>query len=658
MAQATRRSQQPNPTTVAAEAPALPAARPSPILIEDLAPVLEGGRHRAKRCVGDSVAVSATIFRSGHELLGAALRYRPQGFLRWREVPLEQTGEDRWAGTFTVTRVGYWSWQVLAWTDRFATWRDELSRKLLAGQEDLGSELAEGAELLRELALRAAGADREAVLRALQLLEGEAPAAVRQDAALAPMLLELSSRYPERFGEAASPVFELDVERERARFGSWYELFPRSWGGFEGVRAKLPQLDALGFDVIYLPPIHPIGVSARKGPNDTPTAGPKDPGSPWAIGAAAGGHTAIHPELGTLAEFERLVSEAGERGIDIALDFAVQCSADHPWLREHPEWFLRRPDGTLKYAENPPKRYLDIYHFDFDCEDWRGLWEALRDVVLFWVARGVRAFRVDNPHTKPVAFWEWLIESVRAIAPETLFLAEAFTREPMMNALASVGFSQSYTYFTWKNSSWELREYVEQLASPPSRDFLRPNFFVNTPDILSEYLQSGGPAAFAVRLLLATTLSPSYGIYSGFERFEATPRHPGSEEYLNSEKYQLIARTLDGPLLGAVQRLNEIRRAHPALQRFDDITFLAVENDALLAYAKTFENDTLIVVVNLDPHHAQEGVVIVPEELGLAPVLATEDLLDGRAYRWRLGRNYVRLDPAERPGHLLAVAEA
>jgi starch synthase (maltosyl-transferring) len=658
MAQATRRSQQPNPTTVAAEAPALPAARPSPILIEDLAPVLEGARHRAKRCVGDSVAVSATIFRSGHELLGAALRYRPQGFLRWREVPLEQTGEDRWAGTFTVTRVGYWSWQVLAWTDRFATWRDELSRKLLAGQEDLGSELAEGAELLRELALRAAGADREAVLRALQLLEGEAPAAVRQDAALAPMLLELSSRYPERFGEAASPVFELDVERERARFGSWYELFPRSWGGFEGVRAKLPQLDALGFDVIYLPPIHPIGVSARKGPNDTPTAGPKDPGSPWAIGAAAGGHTAIHPELGTLAEFERLVSEAGERGIDIALDFAVQCSADHPWLREHPEWFLRRPDGTLKYAENPPKRYLDIYHFDFDCEDWRGLWEALRDVVLFWVARGVRAFRVDNPHTKPVAFWEWLIESVRAIAPETLFLAEAFTREPMMNALASVGFSQSYTYFTWKNSSWELREYVEQLASPPSRDFLRPNFFVNTPDILSEYLQSGGPAAFAVRLLLATTLSPSYGIYSGFERFEATPRHPGSEEYLNSEKYQLIARTLDGPLLGAVQRLNEIRRAHPALQRFDDITFLAVENDALLAYAKTFENDTLIVVVNLDPHHAQEGVVIVPEELGLAPVLATEDLLDGRAYRWRLGRNYVRLDPAERPGHLLAVAEA
>jgi starch synthase (maltosyl-transferring) len=638
----------------------LPAKRPSQILIEGVTPVVAGGRHRAKRCVGDSVSVSATIFRSGHDLLGAGVRYCPPGVGRWSEARLEPTGQDRWEGEFSVSKPGCWRWQVIAWTDRFATWRDELERKLAAGQSEIGSELAEGVVLLRELAERADGGDRDAVVAALRLLDGSAGGRVREDAALAPLLVELSARYPDRHGQAESAIYELDVERERARFGSWYELFPRSWGGFEGVRAELGAFAKLGFDVIYLPPIHPIGVTARKGPNDASDAGPNDPGSPWAIGAAAGGHDAIHPELGTVAEFEALVSEAAALGIDIALDYAVQCSADHPWLREHPDWFSRRPDGTLKYAENPPKRYLDIYHLDFECEDWRALWEALREVMLYWVARGVRAFRVDNPHTKPVAFWEWLIESVRAQAPDTIFLAEAFTREPMMNALARVGFSQSYTYFTWKNTSAELREYVEHLAAPPIRDFLRPNFFANTPDILSEYLQQGGPPAFAARLLLASTLSPSYGIYSGFENFEATPRHPGSEEYLDSEKYQLRRRSLDGPLLTAVARLNEIRREHPALQRLENVVFLPVENDALLAYAKQDADETLIAVVNTDPHNVQEGVVIVPEELGLAPAFKAEDLLDvdAKAYRWRLGRNYVRLDPAERPGHLLAVDES
>jgi starch synthase (maltosyl-transferring) len=637
----------------------LPSERPSQILIEDLAPVIGDGRYRVKRCVGDSVAVSAAIFRSGHDLLGAAVRYRlaePGG--RWREAPLAPRGEDSWTGAFTVSKIGYWSWQVIAWTARFATWRSELARKLAAGQDDLSSELAEGAELLRQLAERAIGADREAVVAALALLEGEADSQVRQDAALAPVLVELAARYPDRHDQAQSGTFEIDVDRSRARFGSWFELFPRSWGGFEGVRSQLGELAELGFDVIYLPPIHPIGLTARRGPNDSSDAGPTDPGSPWAIGAAAGGHMAIHPDLGTVAEFERLVADAAELGIDIALDFAANCSADHPWLHEHPEWFFRRPDGSLKYAENPPKRYLDIYNLDFECEDWRGLWEALREVMLYWVERGVRAFRVDNPHTKPVAFWEWMIESVRAQAPETIFLSEAFTREPMMNALAKSGFSQSYTYFTWKNTAWELRDYLEHLASDPIRDFLRPNFFVNTPDILTEYLQHGGPPAFAVRLLLATTLSPSWGMYSGFERFEATPRDAGSEEYLDSEKYQLRERKLDGPLLPAVARLNRIRREHPALQRLENIVFLPVENDSLLAYAKQDANETLIAVVNLDPHHAQEGVVIVPEDLGLAPAFRAEDLCDGGSYRWRLGRNYVRLDPAERPGHLLAVDES
>ena len=369
----------------------------------------------------------------------------------------------------------------------------------------------------------------------------------RTAAALDPALLEAARPYPDRGEETRSAVVELEVERERARFGSWYELFPRSWGGFAGVRRQLPRFAELGFDVLYLPPIHPIGVTRRKGRDDAPEAAPGDPGSPWAIGSTAGGHCAVHPELGTLEDFDRLVADAGAHGIEIALDYALQCSADHPWLREHPEWFRHRPDGTLKYAENPPKRYMDIYNFDFDSPAWRSLWEALRDVMLFWIEHGVRIFRVDNPHTKPLAFWEWLIESVRAVAPETVFLSEAFTRSAMLEALAKAGFSQSYTYFTWKNSPFELREYIEELTSPPRSEYLRANLFVNTPDILSDYLQHGGPGAFAVRLLLASTLSPSYGIYSGFESFEDQPRHPGSEEYLGSEKYERKARAARRP---------------------------------------------------------------------------------------------------------------
>ncbi|MBX5440471.1 MAG: alpha-1,4-glucan--maltose-1-phosphate maltosyltransferase, partial [Solirubrobacteraceae bacterium] len=444
-----------------------------------------------------------------------------------------------------------------------------------------------------------------------------------------------------------------DVDRVRARFGAWYELFPRSWGGLAGVAAHVPRLAALGFDVLYLPPVHPIGVTNRKGRNNALVAEPGDPGSPWAIGSADGGHDAINPEIGTLEDFERLVGTCREHGVELALDFAIQCSPDHPWLTEHPEWFQRRPDGTLKYAENPPKRYQDIHNVDWDCEDWRGLWAALRDVVRLWVDRGVRIFRVDNPHTKPLPFWEWLIADIRGRDPDVLFLAEAFTRAAMMRALAKVGFNQSYTYFTWKTSRWELQEYLTELTRSGMERYYRPNFFANTPDILSEYLQHGGPPAFAPRLLLAATLSPTYGIYSGFERFEHVAVRPGSEEYLDSEKYEIKRRVLDGPLLPLIETVNRVRREHPALQHLTNLRFLETESDALIAYAKRHGDDVVIVVVNLDPHHAQEGVVVVPYELGLPPAFAVRDLLaPGERWDWQIGRNYVRLDPAVRAGHL------
>jgi starch synthase (maltosyl-transferring) len=636
---------------------AAPPKRPPRIEIEDAAPLIDGGRYRAKRCVGDRVDVFATIFRDGHDLLRAVVRWR-RGAGRWSEQPMwridAERGGDRWQGSFPVEKQGRWEWQVEAWTDRFATWRDELERKLAAGQRELDSELAEAVVLLYDTRARADGADAEAIAAAAEVIANpKAGTEARCAAALAPALLEICERHPDRADAAFGPSIELDVERLRARFGSWYELFPRSWGGFAGVIEQLPAFAELGFDVLYFPPIHPIGTSRRKGRNDAEVAVPGDPGSPWAIGSADGGHTAVHPELGTLEEFDQLVARAREQGIEIALDFAIQCSADHPWLSEHPEWFSHRPDGTLKYAENPPKRYYDIYNVDFDCAEWRALWEALRDIVLFWVEHGVRIFRVDNPHTKPLRFWEWLIESVRSSHPDVIFLSEAFTRAAMMQALAKVGFIQSYTYFTWKNSAWELREYMLELTSSGMQDYFRPNFFANTPDILTEYLQYGGPPAFATRLVLAATLSPSYGIYSGFENFEHQPRHPGSEEYLDSEKYELKKRRLDGPLLPLVAELNRLRRDHPALQQFVDVTFLETENDALLAYAKRAGGETLLIVVTLDPNQPAEGIVVVPYELGLPPVFPAVDLIGGERFDWHVGRNYVRLDPTWRVAHLL-----
>ena len=588
------------------------AARKEPplsIQIWDVEPEVDCGRHPVKRVVGEEVVVFATIFRDGHDILGGAIRYRAPGAHRWREARLEPLGNDRWRGSFTVDAPGRWLFTVSAWTDRIASWQNEVTRKLEGGQTDLAGELSEGRALH--------GAD------------------VSLDDALA-------VKSEDRHGQVElDHKLGVDVDRELARFGAWYELFPRSWGGFAGVEKVLPRLAELGFDVVYLPPIHPIGLTNRKGRNNAVTAKRGDVGSPWAIGAGEGGHTAIHPDLGTRADFERLVSGARDVGIEIALDYAIQCSPDHPWLKEHPEWFHRRPDGTLKYAENPPKKYQDIYNVNFESEDWRGLWDALRDVMLHWIGLGVRVFRVDNPHTKPVPFWEWLIAEVRQVEPEIVLLSEAFTRPAMMTTLAKVGFSQSYTYFTWKNTKAELEELMGQILS--WHEYYRPNFFANTPDILHEYLQIGGRPAFEARLVLAATLSPSYGIYSGYESGENAPVREGSEEYLDSEKYEAKKRKLDGPLLPLVQRLNEIRRAEPALQRVDNLRWLETEQEHLVAYVK----DDVAVVVNVDPFEAHEGLAIVPAALGLPPAFFVRDLLGGERYRWSIGRNFVRLDPGQ-----------
>ena len=600
------------------------------------------------------------MFRDGHELLRAVVRHRGPGG-DWEESEMQRLDAHldgvRWGGSFVVGHTGRYEYTIEAWSDAFGTWRDELRRKLEAGQHDLGGELSEGIVLLRATAARAQDTESQSLIdHALRSLEDPAiPEAAKHDVALGPELSEVVERVQERHGAVSVEPLAIEVDRVRARFGSWYELFPRSWGGFEGVERQLPRLAELGFDVVYLPPIHPIGRTNRKGRDNSLIAAPEDPGSPWAIGDETGGHDAVHSDLGTIDDLRRLTRVASEHGIDIALDFAIQCSADHPWLREHPEWFHRRPDGTLKYAENPPKRYQDIYNVNWDSPDWQGLWQALLDVMLQWVDCGVKVFRVDNPHTKPFAFWEWLIEQVHARDRDVVFLAEAFTRRAVMRHLGKIGFSQSYTYFTWKNSRYELTEYVSELAYSGEQEYFRPNFFANTPDILHAYLQHGGRPAFEARLVLASTLSPSYGIYSGFENVENVAVREGSEEYLHSEKYELKRRALDGPLLPTVQQLNFIRRENPALQHLSNITFLDTANDALIAYAKQSAGNTVICVVNIDPHQAQQGVATVPASLGLAPSFTVHDLLSDDRYQWRIGPNYVRLEPGVRQAHVLRV---
>jgi starch synthase (maltosyl-transferring) len=638
------------------------------VVIERIEPEVDCGRFPAKRVVGETVRVGADVFTDGHARLGVMLRHRAPGADAWQETPMTPAaaGTDRWEGAFVVDRIGRWTWAVEAWVDAFATWRWGLARKVEAGH-DVRSELLEGAALVGAAAARATGEDAAWLeARAQALARGDDPGP-RAALALDPALAAGVARHPDRRRTSASPrVLAIEVERVRAAAGAWYECFPRSaapvpgrHGTFRDLVARLPEIAAMGFDVLYLPPIHPIGRTHRKGRNNALVAEPDAPGSPWAIGAAEGGHTAVHPELGTLEDFDRLAAGAAAVGLEIALDLAFQASPDHPWVTEHPAWFRRRPDGTVQYAENPPKRYQDIYPFDFEGPEWRALWDALRDVVLFWVGHDVRLFRVDNPHTKPFVFWEWLIAEVRARCPDVVFLAEAFTRPSVMRHLAKLGFSQSYTYFTWRNTKAELVAYLTELAHGEAREYMRPNLFVNTPDILPEYLQTGGRPAFQARLVLAATLAPSYGIYGPAFEHVVTEAVAGTEEYLDSEKYQLRHWPVDaaGTLRPLVTRVNRIRREHPALGPGATLRFLEVDNPELLAYARAAPDggDALVVVVNLDPHHVQSGWLTLPlEALGVDPALAyqAEDLLGGGRWLWQGPRSFVALDPRALPAHL------
>jgi starch synthase (maltosyl-transferring) len=645
---------------------------PSRVIIEGVAPESDCGRFPVKRTVGEEVVVSADIFAEGHDQLAAVVKYRAAGTREWSESPMTPLVNDRWSGGFTVSALGRYEYTIEAWVDRFASWLKEVSKKSEAGQ-DLASELLEGAEHVARAAERASGPDAEWLRERAGFLRGEPDQAPRVRAALDPHLAAIMARHPDRSG---SHTFEralgVVVERERARYGAWYEMFPRSCapepgrhGTLRDVEARLPYVASMRFDVLYLPPIHPIGRSFRKGPNNTLSAGPDDPGSPWAIGGESGGHQAIHPELGTLEDFDRLVTAAGWLGIELALDIAFQCSPDHPYVRDHPEWFRHRPDGTIKYAENPPKKYQDIYPLDFECAAWRSLWDELRDVFLFWVERGIKIFRVDNPHTKPFRFWDWVIAEVQRRHPDVIFLSEAFTRPKVMRRLAKGGFSQSYTYFTWRNTKADLIQYFTELTQTDAAEVMRPNLFANTPDILPEYLQYGSRAAFQIRLVLAATLGATYGIYGPpFELCVPQAVRPGSEEYFDSEKYQVRHWDLDDPasLRDLIARVNEIRRENPALHQDRNLRFYPVDNDQLLFYGKATPDlsNIMLVVVNLDPHHVQSGWVRVPVgELGLGTgpgsTYQVHDLIGDARFLWQGESNFVRIDPAASPAQIFRV---
>ena len=632
------------------------------IVIDDLRPRAPGG-HPAKAVVGEAVTVSADIFRDGHDVLAARCRWRPAADTKWATVPMHDTGNDRWEAVVEPAALGRHELVVEAWTDGWATWHHKVTAKLAAGQ-DVAVELEEAARMTEARTARLPAADRRVLQAAARALRDPARAvADRLAPALEPQVAELLAG-PEGVDDvtAAGP-FPLWVDRERALVGAWYELFPRSHGGLAGTLDRLPAVAAMGFDVVYLPPVHPIGRTHRKGPGNVPQAAPGDPGSPWAIGATEGGHTEVHPELGTVADFEALVVAAAELGLEVALDYALQCSPDHPWVGEHPEWFHHRPDGSIAYAENPPKKYQDIYPINFwpaAEADRLALWQACKHILDVWIGRGVRIFRVDNPHTKPLAFWAWVIPAVQADHPEVVFLAEAFTRPKMMARLAAVGFSQSYTYFTWRTAGWELRAYLEELAHGPAADYMRPNFWPNTPDILSGPLRNGPPPAFALRLALAATLVPSYGIYSGYELCENEPASTANEEYLYSEKYEVKRRNWDQPgsLAPLITRLNEVRRQHPAFGELRNITFHHSNNDQLLVFSKRTADgsDMVLVVVNLDPHNPQSDILWLDlDELGFAvdEEFLAHDELTGETYTWRGAAPYVFLHPSRQPAHIL-----
>jgi starch synthase (maltosyl-transferring) len=650
-------------------ADSLPADGRVRAVVEGITPHVDHGRFAVKRIVGDAVAVEADCFADGHDALACVLRYRHEADTAWHEAPMQALGNDRWRGTFNATVLGRYRYTVSAWVDSFLSWRHDFSRRV--DDDDLRVAAQVGADLIAAAATRARGADRRRLQEAAQRLRTTESIAALRTLGLDAALAALARRYPDRSLECVYPVeFPLVADRERAGFSAWYELFPRSTaaapgahGTFRDCAARLPYVAAMGFDVLYLPPIHPIGRVRRKGPNNTLEAGPADVGSPWAIGAAEGGHKAVHPQLGTLEDFRALVASARDCGIEIALDIALQCAPDHPYVEAQPEWFRHRPDGSVQYAENPPKKYQDIYPFNFESAQWRALWEELHDVLAYWLAEGVRIFRVDNPHTKPFAFWEWAIARVKRQHPDAIFLAEAFTRPKVMQRLAKLGFTQSYTYFTWRNTGDELTAYFTALNTPPLSDYFRPNCWPNTPDILPEMLQVGGRAAFMARVVLAATLAANYGIYGpAYELQESRPRDPGGEEYLDSEKYELchwdLARA--DSLAPFIARVNAVRRAERALQRDGGLAFFPTDNRDLICYARhdAAGEDVVLVVVNLDPHQAQAGWVTLDlAVLGVAGErpFQVHDLLTDAHFLWNGARNYVLLDPARAPAHIFKV---
>ncbi|MGA5109809.1 alpha-1,4-glucan--maltose-1-phosphate maltosyltransferase [Streptomyces pseudogriseolus] len=639
--------------------------------VRDVRPCVDRGRRPAKAVVGEAFEVTATVFREGHDAVAANVvlkdpEGRPGPFTPMRELA---PGTDRWGAEVAADAPGHWTYRVEAWGDPVTTWRNVATVKVPAGI-DTGLVLEEGGDLF---ARAAAGVPRDAgqdvILAAAETLRDDTlPCATRLAAALTPEVDAVLARHPLRELVTSSEPLPLLVERERALYGSWYEFFPRSegtpeqpHGTFDTAARRLPAIAAMGFDVVYLPPIHPIGTTFRKGPNNTLNAGPDDVGVPWAIGSPEGGHDAVHPRLGTLEDFTRFVARARDLGMEVALDFALQCSPDHPWVHKHPEWFHHRPDGSIAYAENPPKKYQDIYPIAFDA-DLDGLVAETCRILRHWMDTGVRIFRVDNPHTKPVVFWERVIGEINRTDPDVVFLAEAFTRPAMMHTLAQIGFQQSYTYFTWRTTKQELTEYLTELSGEAA-SYMRPNFFANTPDILPAHLQHGGRPAFEVRAVLAATLSPAWGIYSGYELCENTPLREGGEEYLDSEKYQLKPRDWDAAaregrtIAPLITRLNTIRRDHPALRLLRNLRFHRTDNDSVLAYSKRSGSDVVLVVVNLDPHHVQEATVSLDmNQLGLDwhESVPVRDELTGDTYHWG-STNYVRLEPGRAPAHVLHV---
>ncbi|MFN3890805.1 MAG: alpha-1,4-glucan--maltose-1-phosphate maltosyltransferase [Beijerinckiaceae bacterium] len=629
---------------------------PGRVAIEDIAPSVDGGRWPAKRVLGDEIAVEADIFSDGHDIIDCDVVWRRKGAGEWRRSAMEMRANDRWRGVFEPPEIGVYEFAVEAWRDPFASWASDVAKKAAAGLS-LEVEIQEGSALVA--LARSRDPALQSYWRALEDQNADEPQKFAM--LLSADLCELMRQHGPRSGVSRSETFEVIVDRKRAAFSSWYELFPRSasndaerHGSFTDVIARLPYIRDLGFDVVYFPPIHPIGFTNRKGRNNSLSASADDPGSVYAIGSAEGGHDAIHPQLGSMADFERLAREAAEQGLEIALDIAWQCSPDHPWLKEHPEWFEHRPDGSIKFAENPPKKYEDIVNLRFEGHAFPSVWRALRDVILFWASHGVRIFRVDNPHTKPLPFWEWMIADVMRSYPDCIFLAEAFTRPKMMKRLAKVGFQQSYTYFTWRNAKHEIIDYVTELNGEMA-EYYRPNFFVNTPDINPYYLQTSGRAGFVVRATLAATLSGNWGLYSGFEICESAPV-PGREEYLDSEKYQIRSRDYDAPgnIKDHIRRLNAIRRDHTALQVSRNIIFLNAWNDNVIAYARVSptRDEAILVLVNLDPHNRQECAYEVPLwEFGLTDhsAIDADDLLFGGRFTLYGKTHQIALDPRHNP---------